>query len=306
MAGYAAPIERPEHAPGLPPARPVSEAIRVGMLVPLVVACCYTAFVLVPFAGHTASVFAWGMAPPTAWLLGSGYAGSGVMLALTLRRTRWADARIAVYATSFFMVLILLDSVLGRRTLHLKSGPILGFFAAWGWMAVHVAALFIGIGVLLAQARTPGRTAPRAPALPLFVAGPMLFAATWLTVLGALLAIGPSWMRHGWPWPVSELDVRVSGAFCLTYAGATWLTWRGGDLNRTKPGLAALVVTGLLGLAGMVRYNGWLHADPGTWLILLVLVTLVGMGASGLLLAPITGEDEAGDTPDADGDETGT
>jgi hypothetical protein len=45
----------------------------------------------------------------------------------------------------------------------------------------------------------------------------------------------------------------------------------------------------------MLRYNGWLHNDPGTWLILLVLVTLVGMGASGFLLAPITGEDDADD-----------
>lgn len=281
-------------------AKPVSEAVRVGMLVPLIVACCYTAFVLVPFAGHTASVFAWGMAPPTAWLFGSAYAGSGVMLSLALRRRRWADARIAVYSAAFFMLLMLLNSVLGWRTLHLKGGPVLGFFAAWGWMLVHVAALFIGLGVLIAQARTPGRTVPRAPALPLFVGGPMLFAVAWMGALGVLLAIAPNWMMHGWPWPVSKLDVRVMGAFCLTYAGATWLTWRGGDLNRTKPGLAALVVTGLLGLAGIVRYNGWLHNDPGMWLILLVLVTLIGMGASGLLLAPITSEDDA---YDADGDE---
>lgn len=273
-------------------AKPVHEAVRVSLLVPLVVACCYTAFVLVPFAGHTASVFAWRMAAPTAWLLGSAYTGSAVMLVLTLRRRRWADARVAVLSTAFFMPLVLLDSALGWRTLYLTGGPILGFFAAWGWMLVHVTALFVILGVLAAQARMPGRTVPRAPALPLFVAGPMLFAAAWLTVLGVLLAVAPSWMRHGWPWQVSVLDVRVLGAWCLTYAGATWLAWRGGDLSRTKPGLAALVVTGLLGLAGVLRYNGWLHDDPGTWLILLVLVTLVGMGASGLVLAPITTEDD--------------
>lgn len=272
--------------------KPLSEAIRYGMLGPLILASCYTAFVLIPFAGHTASVFAWTMAAPTAWLLGSGYAGSAVMLCLALRRRRWADARVTVYATSFFMVLMLADTLLGRHTLHLTGGPIIGFFAAWGWLLVHVAAIFIGIGVLGAQARTPGRGTPRSAELPLFVAGPMLFAATWLTALGVLLTIAPSWSVHGWPWTVSVLDVRALGAWCLTYAFATWLTWREGDLDRTRPGLAALVVTGLLGLVGLARYAGHLRDDPATWLILLVLVTLLGMGATGYLAAPLTGGDE--------------
>ena len=269
-------------------AKPVSEAIRWGMLAPLVAASCYTAAVLVPFAGHTAFAFAWTMAPPTAWLLGSGYAGSAVMLGVALRRSRWVDARISVYATSLFMVLMLAASVLGHHTLHLSGGPIIGFFAAWIWLLIHGAALFIGAGVLTAQALTPGRTVPRAPALPAFVGGPMLFAASWLSALGVVLTIAPNWTLHGWPWPVSALDVRAFGAFCLTYGFATFLAWRAGDLNRTRPGLLALVVTGLLGLVGVVRYTGSLRNDPGTWIILLVLVTLVGMGASGLLFAPIT------------------
>jgi hypothetical protein len=272
--------------------RPVSEAVRLGMLAPLIAGSCYTALVLIPFAGHTASVFAWTMAAPTAWLLGSGYAGSAVMLCLALRRRRWADARVTVYATSFFMVLMLADTLLGRHTLHLTGGPIIGFFAAWGWLLVHFAAMFIGLVVLAAQARTPGRRTPRAAEPPLFVAGPMLFAATWLTALGLVLTIAPSWSLHGWPWAVSRLDVRALGAWCLAYALATWLSRREGDLDRARPGLAALVVTGLLGLAGLARYAGDLRDDPATWLILLVLVTLLGMGATGYLVAPVTGEDE--------------
>lgn len=276
----------------------MSEAIRLGMLAPLIAGSCYTAFVLVLFAGHTASAFAWTMAAPTAWLLGSAYAGSGVMLTLALRRRRWADARNTVYSTSLFMVLMLVDSLLGRHTLHLTGGPIIGFFAAWGWLLIHVVALFIGAVGLVVQARTRGHAAPRSRELPLFIAGPMLFAATWITALGVLLTIAPAWSTHGWPWAVSQLDVRALGAWCLTYGVATWMTWYEGDLNRARPGLAALVVTGLLGVLGVVRYNGHLHDDPATWLILLVLVTLAGMGATGYLVAPITGdgadEDPAG------------
>ena len=197
-----------------------------------------------------------------------------------------------MHATSFFMVLMLIDTLLGRHTLHLTGGPIIGFFAAWGWLLVHVVAMPIGVFVLAAQARTPGRRTPRTDRLPLFVAGPMLFAAGWLTALGVLLTIAPSWALHGWPWAVSRFDVRALGAWCLTYALASWLTWREGDLDRARPGLAALVVTGLLGLVGLARYAGHLRDDPVAWLIVLVLVTLLGTGATGYLVAPLTGGDE--------------
>ncbi|HTJ68341.1 MAG TPA: hypothetical protein VL551_12485 [Actinospica sp.] len=269
-------------------AKPVSEAIRWGMLAPLVAASCYTALVLVPFAGHTAFAFAWTMAPLTAWLLGSAYAGSAVMLVLALRRSEWADVRISAYSTSMFMVLMLAASLLGRHTMHLAHGPIIAFFGAWIWMLIHVAVLFVGAGVLIAQAFTRGRTTPRAPGPPLLIGGPMLFAATWLSALGIAVTAAPSWAVRNWPWTVSELDVRALGAWCLTYGVSTFLAWRAGDLTRTLPGLIALMTTGLLGLVGVIRYNGSLHNDLATWLILLVLVTLVGMGTTGVMFAPVT------------------
>ncbi|MEU3496604.1 hypothetical protein ABZ747_24325 [Kitasatospora cineracea] len=145
------------------PVRPVSPLLRALLLAPLALAAGWAFLVLWPAAGATDELFAWGMSPVTAALLGSGYGGAAAMLALAARARGWAEVRVTTAATCLLVPLMLATTLAGRRDLHLDGGPLLGFLAAWGWLAAHLAAPPIGLAALAAQLRTRGPAPPGCP-----------------------------------------------------------------------------------------------------------------------------------------------
>jgi hypothetical protein len=93
----------------------------------------------------------------------------------------------------------------------------------------------------------------------------------------------PDVLARYWPWQVRALDVRVLGAWCLTFGVAMLLGWREAELHRVRNGMVALIGTGLLGLAGLLRYAGLVHwASSGSWLTVLALVAFTGLGLCGV------------------------
>ncbi|MER8182170.1 hypothetical protein [Kitasatospora sp. NPDC094015] len=264
------------------PARPVGAALRLLLLGPLAVAAGAVFLLLTFGAEATGNLFAWRMSPVTATLLGAGYGGSGVMLALALRARRWEQVRVTCAASSLFMLLMLGASLLGHRTLHLTHGTPLALAAAWIWLGVHLAALPLGLIALGAQARVGGAKPPRAPRLPWWVAAPIVSSGLTVTATGVLLYALPDQAARHWPWTVRPLDVRALGAWCVAFGVALLLGWREAELRRVRHGMAALVVSGLLGLTGLLRYGGRIDWEgPGPWLVVLVLAAFTGLGLSG-------------------------
>ncbi|MEV4611143.1 hypothetical protein AB0K43_00880 [Kitasatospora sp. NPDC049258] len=264
------------------PARPVGAALRLLVLGPLALAAGAVFLILTLFADATDDLFAWRMSPVTATLLGAGYGGSGVMLALALRARRWEKVRVTTAASSLFMLLMLGASLLGRRSLHLTGGPPPAVAAAWIWLGVHLAAPLLGLIALGAQWRVTGAKPPRAPRLPWWVAAPILSSGLTVTATGLLLYALPDQAARHWPWTARPLDVRALGAWCLAFGIALLLGWREAELRRVRHGMAALVVSGLLGLTGLLRYGGRIDWDgPGSWLVVLVLAAFIGLGLSG-------------------------
>ncbi|MFI6443939.1 hypothetical protein [Kitasatospora sp. NPDC050543] len=265
-----------------PPYRPVSPLLKLLMLGPLALGAGYTFLILTLLPGRTGDFFAWRMSPATAGLLGAAYGGSCAMLTLALRAREWVNVRVAVAAASLFMMLMLGATLLGRGTLHLTSGTLPAVLAAWGWLAVHVSSPFLGMAALGAQWRTRGTFPRRPPRLPWWVAAPMAGNGAVLTAAGLALYAAPGPAARHWPWRVGELDVRVIGAWGLVFGAALLLSRREAELRRVRGGMAALVCTGLLGLAGLLR-----HADriawgsPGAWLVVLALLTFTGLGLCG-------------------------
>ena len=271
------------------PVDPISPAVRYAMLVPLALGAGYAALLLGLVPGSSAAVFAWTMAAPTATLLGAGYAGSCAMLWLAAARaTRWSHVRVTVLSSSLFMLLMPAALLLGRGTLHLRSGELVGVLAAWGWLAVHLVAPLIGAVALGLQFFTVGLRPDRPEPLPWWVATPMLVSGAVLGGLGVALFAAPAPAVRRWPWEVSQLDVRVIGAWALAFGVATLMGIRERDLRRVRHGMAALIVTGLLGLVGLVRCAGQVHwGSLGTWVIVAVLLDVLGMGLSGLGLSSL-------------------
>jgi hypothetical protein len=199
------------------------------------------------------------------------------------RATRWSQARVTVFSSSLFMLLMLVALLLGRGTLHLRSGELVGVLSAWAWLAVHLVAPVVGAVALGFQLFTAGAVQDRPEPLPWWVAAPMLVSGAVLGGLGIALFAAPAAAARQWPWQVSQLDVRALGAWSLAFGAATLLSHRERDLRRVRHGMAALVVTGLLGLVGLVRCAGQVHwGSLGTWVIVAVLLDLLGLGLSGL------------------------
>ena len=270
--------------------RELSPAVRFGMLVPLVVGAAYVTLVLLLAPSHTGLLFAWTMDPATATLLGGAYAGSCAMLWLAATRAdSWVRARVTVLSSSLFMLLELAATLLGHRTLHLRGGELTGVLAAWGWLGVHLVAPLIGVVALGFQHfATAGAEPPLPEPLPWWVGGPTLAAGAFLGLLGAVLFADPGPAARGWPWPVSQLDVRMLATWSLCFGVAMVMAHRERDLRRVRHGMAALLLTGVLGLVGLVRQAGQVHwGSVGTWCVVAVLMLLLGMGLSGLGLAAL-------------------
>ncbi|GAA1251212.1 hypothetical protein GCM10009665_47410 [Kitasatospora nipponensis] len=262
--------------------------MRIALLGPLAVAAGYVFLTLTLAGSDTDALFAWRMSPVTASLLGAAYGGSCAMLALCLRAGHWVRVRMAAYASALFMLLMLGAVLLDRGETHLRGGALVAFLAAWIWLAVHLAAPAVGLLAFGAQARRRGPVPPRPPRLPWWVGAPMLVDAAALLATGLFLYAAPAPAARHWPWPVGQLDVRAFGAWCLAFGAALLFSWWESELRRVRGGMAALVVTGLFGLIGLVRYADQVRwSSPGAWLVVLVLCSLLGLGISGAGLSAL-------------------
>ncbi|MBF9070128.1 hypothetical protein [Streptacidiphilus fuscans] len=266
---------------------PLSPVVRRTLVVPRTVGAAYAALLLTLAPSHTDALFAWTMSPVTATLIGAGYAGSCAMLWLCAARARqWAQARVSVLSSSLFMLLMLVAILLDHGTLHLKGGQLLAVLAAYGWLGVHLLAPLSGAAALYAQ--RSGAPGERPGPLPWWVSLPTVSSGAFLTGLGGLLFTSPAWAVRNWPWTVGRLDIRVLAAFTLTFGIAMLLTVRDRELQRVRHGMVALVVTGLLGLAGLLRYADQVRWDSvGASGVVAVLMLLFGLGLSGLGLSVV-------------------
>ncbi|WP_042368571.1 hypothetical protein [Streptacidiphilus neutrinimicus] len=279
--------------------RPLSPVVRYAMVVPMALGAVYAALLLTLASSHTAALFAWTMSPVSATLIGAGYAGSCAMLWLCGARAKeWTHARVSVLSSSLFMLLMLAAILLDHGTLHLRGGELFAVSAAFGWLGVHLVAPLVGAVALGAQffgrGRGPGARGgePERPgAMPWWIALPTFCSGLFLTVVGVLLFVSPGWAARHWPWAVSPLDVRVLAAFGLTFGAAMLGTVREGELRRVNHGMVAMVVTGLLGLIGLVRCADQVRwSSVGAWCMVAVLMLFLGMGLAGLGLAAVLPE----------------
>ncbi|MEZ0066236.1 MFS family permease [Streptacidiphilus sp. MAP12-20] len=276
--------------PTAPTSRPLSPVVRFAMVVPLTLGAAYAALLLTLASSHTELLFAWTMSPVSATLIGAGYAGSCAMLWLCAARAReWTHARVTVLSSSLFMLLMLAAILLDRGTLHLKGGEIVAVLAAFGWFGVHLVAPLVGaVGLGVQWFLTKGAEPDRPEPMPWWVALPTFCSGAFLGVLGVLLFAAPGWAARHWPWTVSRLDVRVLAGFVLAFGVAMLMTVRERELRRVRHGMAALIVTGVLGLVGLVRYGSEVHwSSLGAWGVVAVLLLFVGMGLAGLGLAVV-------------------
>ena len=108
------------------------------------------------FAERTDHLFAWTITPPlTAAFLGASYWASLPLLYLSSLRTRWADARLAVYGVLVFTSLTIVATVLHLDRFHLAALASAARVAAWSWLVVY-AVVPAALLLLLVSSRRRG------------------------------------------------------------------------------------------------------------------------------------------------------
>lgn len=237
-------------------------------------------------AADTASGFAWTITPPlTAALFGGGYGAGCVLVVLSLRGGTWARARVGFVTVLLFVVLVLASTLLHLEKFHFGADGTVARLAAWVWLVVYVVVPVAMAVALRAQLRAPGAEPPRGPRLGAGLRLALAAQALVLVVVGTALFLLDG-TRALWPWPLTELTARAVASWLVALGVGAALAVAEDDVERLEPAAVTYAVLGVLQLAAVVRFSGSLDGGAvATWVYLVALLSVLAVGATGVLQA---------------------
>jgi hypothetical protein len=197
------------------------------------------------YPGRTGELWAWKLQPEvTAMLLGSVYAGGAYFFLRIVFGAPWRRVAAGFPAVIVFVWIAGIATLLHLDRFIKDGAP----FVAWA--ALYAVTPFLVPWLVARNHRLYG--APSGPPLPGALAAVLGAVGGALLVAGVLFLIVPDVAIDNWPWPLTPLTARVTGAVLAMY-GTVWLavavhrTWVGAriPLESHAIGMAFL----LLGVA---------------------------------------------------------
>ncbi|MET1087365.1 MAG: hypothetical protein ABWY04_09640 [Arthrobacter sp.] len=251
--------------------------------------------VLFVFPLRTDEFFAWTVNPPmTAVFLGAAYWSSAGLEVTGARSGSWDSARLAVWPVFVFTTLTLGVTLLHLDRFHLSPNTApTAQIATWAWLAIYalVPVAMLVVSRMQIRSRRPASTPARVggpvlpPALRLLLAG---IAAVLLLYGVALLAV-PLPAATWWPWQLSELTARATGAWLV---GLGWSAAQGqfsGDLRTVRPVALTSVAFVILQAFALLRYGSaltWRSPQAIGFVTVLLAIGLAGGWALALSRSP--------------------
>jgi hypothetical protein len=239
------------------------------------------------FPERTERFFAWTINPPlTAAFLGAAYWSSVAFEARAALTRTWAEARIAVPTVFVFTTLTLVVTLVHIDAFHLESTHQMGTRAVtWAWIAIYVVVPVVLAVLWFAQARQPGGDPPRDSPLPRWLTTLVAVQALVLLPLGAYLLLAPEDASALWPWDLTALTARATGAWVLSLGVAAAHAVIERDVGRLQPAAVAYLTFGVLQAIALLRYPDtpdW--ADPAAIAYAAFLASAVIAGGATLWL----------------------
>ncbi len=244
---------------------------------------------LLVLGGHTDRYFAWTIrSRPNATFLGAAYAAGFVLSVLALRRSSWAQVRLAVVTVGAFAVLTLVPTLLHLHRFNLGSAEPVARGASWVWLAVYLLVPVACLVVVVREQRRRVRPAVVRP-MPRALVAVLLTQGAAVAAIGAVLYAGgmtrhlPVDAQHpGWAWPVTPLTSQVVGAWLLSFAVAIVVAVREGDLSRMVVPATAYAVFGAVETVVLLVFRNQ-AGTAGLWLSLdlVLFASLVPVGMLG-------------------------
>jgi hypothetical protein len=276
--------QQPSAAPPGPPA--TVTPLTAGMRRLLIVSgglVLVTAVQLFVFSEQTDVLFAWTIQPPlTAASLGAAYAASCVLEWLAARERTWARARVAVPAVLMFTTLTLAATLFHLDRFHLDSPAPVTRAAAWAWLVIYASVPPVMAVLLARQLWASGVDPPQSARLAPAVRGLLAFQAVVMLGLGSALFVAPQFVAAVWPWALTPLTARATGAWLVGLGVAAVHVVVEDDPWRVRPAMAGFAALGALQLVALARYPGSVNwAGPSGWVYVGFLLTLLGIGLVG-------------------------
>jgi hypothetical protein len=228
---------------------------------------------------QTSHYFAWTIAVPlTAVFLGACYWASALLAILASRQRSWAQGRVSISVALVFAPVITLATALHLDLFHLDS--------VYGWIWVAAYAIYpVMLGLLLArQLRAPGGDPPRSEPVTAWVRVVLGVHAVILIPLGLALFVAPKSVGQIWPWALTPLTGQVISAWILALGVlAAHVLWEN-DLDRVRIALITYPALVVLQAIALARYPDDMHwTEPGAWIFLAFLASMLVVGVYGLL-----------------------
>jgi hypothetical protein len=224
---------------------------RAGVLLLLVLAVANGAFLyLVP--ARAAADYAWAINPPVcAAFLGAGYIAGTVATALVVFGTgSWRSLRVLPLPLVVLSVTLLAATLIHADRFRWDYPP------TWIWVAVYASVPFVVGYLWLAQERAAILEPPPHSGLDAVRGASWALGAIAIGV-GALLFVLPAAGAEAWPWPLTPLLARATGAWYLLIGSALVLC--GHTLRR--PHEAVIPYATLLAWSVLLLALALLHGD---------------------------------------------
>jgi hypothetical protein len=240
---------------------------------------------------QTDDYFAWTIAVPlTAVFIGACYWSSALLAVIASRRLLWSQTRI-----SMAVALVFAPCITAATFIHLDQFPTdkpigIIWVIAYGIYPVMLAL------VMRRQLQAPGGDPPRGEPLDSWVRGILGIQAVVMVPLGLGMFVLPGVFEDLWPWPLTDLTSQVCGAWVLALGVFSGGMLFENDQNRVAPYLSSLVFLGALQTIALARYGDDMQWDePGAYLFVAYLASILILAAYGLLVARHAPEPEPAD-----------
>ncbi len=234
-------------------------------------------FVLTEF---TDRYFAWTIKSHiTATFLGACWLTASVLFFMCSQKKRWSDARIALPVAMIFLPLMLVVTLLHLDKFHFSSPFPSAIIANWAWLAVYVLTPIAFVALFIQQLKIPGTDKPRQAFFPWWWSMILGIQAVVMLVLGIILVFDPTKAALFWPWPLTPLTGRATGAWLFGIGIIAMHVIIENDRERISSGAVTYTVLGILQLIALIRYPG--EANQGgisIWVYLFFVLSVAGIG----------------------------
>jgi len=230
------------------------------VVVPFLVAAFYILYLR---PGDTKELFAWPLKPSmSARMLAAAYVGGIFFFTRASFARQWHHIKLGFLPiTAFSAVLCIATFLHWDKFTHDNIAFII-------WVALYIAAPFLGLGAWLRNRRTdPGTPDPQDVILSRPVRYALGIVGATMIVIGLLLFLQPDLMISTWPWTLTPLTARVvSGMFALPGLVDLGMTfdprWSAARIILQSQMVSIAFI--LLGAA--LSWGDFNQASPSTWL----------------------------------------